>query len=124
DLTAAQPFAGVEELLEGLDRWAVCSNKVAAAGRAELERLGLTPEVAFFADDFDGPKQLAPVLDALGVAPGGAIYVGDTGHDRRCAQVVGATFALAGWNPRAEPQPGDHVLEKPLDLLDLLDGPR
>ena len=38
---SAQPFPGVVELVARLDRWAVCSNKHAESGRAELARLGL-----------------------------------------------------------------------------------
>ena len=103
-----------------LGRWAVCSNKHPRSGRAELARLGWEPEVALFADAFDGPKQLAPVLDALGTTAAEVVFVGDTAHDRGCARDVGATFALAGWNPRARPQAGDVVLARPAELLDLL----
>jgi HAD superfamily hydrolase (TIGR01549 family) len=120
DPGAAPPFPGVEELVSRLGRWAVCSNKHPRSGRAELARLGWEPEVALFADAFDGPKQLAPVLDALGTTAAEVVFVGDTAHDRGCARDVGATFALAGWNPRARPQAGDVVLARPAELLDLL----
>ena len=120
DVTAAQPFPGIPELLAGLDGWAACSNKVGRLARAELRRLGWTPEVAFFAEDFQGPKSLGPVLEALGVAADAILFVGDTAHDRRCASAVGAPFALAGWNPRARAESGDQVLHAPAALLDLL----
>jgi N-acetyl-D-muramate 6-phosphate phosphatase len=122
DETEAQPFPGATELLAGLDRWAVCSNKHPRAGRAELARLEWVPEVALFNDAFDGPKRLPPVLEALGLAPHEVVFVGDTAHDRVCAQEVGARFALAGWNPRTRPAPGDLVLGRPQDLLAVLDG--
>jgi phosphoglycolate phosphatase-like HAD superfamily hydrolase len=122
DDTLAGPFEGVEDLVARLDQWAVCSNKHQVAGRAELARLGWKPDVAMFADSFDGPKQLAPVLDALGLEAHHVIFVGDTEHDRRCAQDVGCTFALAAWNPRASALVGDVVLARPLDLLDHVDG--
>jgi phosphoglycolate phosphatase-like HAD superfamily hydrolase len=112
------PYAEVEDLVARLDRWAVCSNKHPLAGRAELARLGWKPDVVMFADSFDGPKQLGPVLDAIGAEPADVIFVGDTDHDRRCARDVGCRFALAGWNPRASAVPGDLVLRGPLDLLD------
>jgi phosphoglycolate phosphatase len=121
DNDLALPFAGVEELVARLDRWALCSNKHPRGGRAELARLGWTPEVAMFADSFDGPKHLGPVLDAIGLRPEEVIFVGDTEHDRRCARDIGCNFALAGWNPRASAVAGDHVRARPLDLLDLLD---
>lgn len=116
----ALPFAGVDELVARLDCWAVCSNKHQLAGKAELGRLRWEPEVAMFADSFDGPKELGPVLDALGVRPDDVIFVGDTDHDRRCAHDVGCAFALAGWNPRASAALGDHVLARPRDLLNHL----
>jgi phosphoglycolate phosphatase-like HAD superfamily hydrolase len=101
DTTVVRPFEGVESMLDGLGRWAVCSNKARASGLAELGRLGWEPEVAWFADDFGGEaKELAPVLSALGVDPGATMFVGDTEHDVRCAEVAGTAFAWAGWNPR------------------------
>lgn len=121
DADATAPYAGVEELVAGLGRWAVCSNKVARFGRVELARFGWHPEVARFADDFGGPKRLGPVLDALGIGAGAAIFVGDTPHDRVCAREAGVAFALAGWNPRAVAAPGDAVLRAPADLVDLLE---
>lgn len=124
DVSAAPPYPGVDELLSALPApWALCSNKVARYGRAEVERLGWHPQVALFADDFGGPKRLGPVVDALGLADASAVlFVGDTGHDRACAHEVGARFVLAGWNPRALAcaADGDVVLRDPLELLGLL----
>ena len=120
DDALALPFEGVDELVARLDRWAVCSNKHPLAGTAELARLGWQPEVAMFADSFDGPKHLGPVLDAIGVQPENVIFVGDTDHDRRCAREAGCAFALAGWNARASAVAGDLVLARPLDLCDHL----
>jgi HAD superfamily hydrolase (TIGR01549 family) len=122
DLEMAQPFPGVDEMLAALDRWAVCSNKLPVAGRHELNRLGWTPEVAFFTDAFGGPKHLGPVLAALGLDAADVVFVGDTAHDRTIAHAVGATFGLAGWNPRADASPGDVVLKAPADVIDLLES--
>lgn len=123
DLEMAQPFDGSHELIDSLDRWAVCSNKLEAAGTAELSRLGWRPELALFAEAFGGAgKTLGPVLAAMGLTAAQTIFVGDTLHDRRCATEVGCRFAWAGWNPRAEPTPGDEVLATPTDLLELLAG--
>jgi phosphoglycolate phosphatase-like HAD superfamily hydrolase len=120
DSAEVTAFPGVQDLVDRLDRWAVCSNKVRASGLLELEVLGWTPDVALFADDFGGPKRLPPVLDAMGVAGADVVFVGDTAHDRAVAAEVGARFALAGWNARAVPEPGDAVLASPIDLLALL----
>lgn len=123
DPTVAEPFPGILEVLHGLDRWGVASNKDRATGLRELGRLGLAPAAAFFSDDFGGgPKALGPLLAAMELDGEEAVYVGDTHHDRACALAVGATFALAGWNQRAEAQPGDVVLTTPTELLDLLAG--
>ena len=121
DDQASQPFAGVSELVSGLERWAVCSNKHAWAGRAELSRLGWEPELAMFSDAFGGPKRLGPVLEALDLRADEIVFVGDTGHDRQCAHEVSTRFVLAGWNPRAEPRAGDLVLAHPGELPGLLD---
>ena len=122
DVNLAQPYEGVDELIGQLDRWAVCSNKEVVSGRAELARLGWAPDIAMFADDFGGPKELGPVLHALGLLGRDVVFVGDTEHDRRCAGVVGCRFAVAGWNVRAGGLDGDVVLDRPLDLLDVLRG--
>ena len=123
DPTAAKPFPGVEELLLGLERWGLASNKERGSGLRELERLGWAPEVAFFSDDFGGKeKELPPLLAAMGLAADETVFVGDTRHDRACAAAVGLRFALAGWNPRAlaAAEPGDLVLQEPGDVLALL----
>jgi phosphoglycolate phosphatase-like HAD superfamily hydrolase len=123
DPGAAQPFPGVDDLIAQLDRWGLASNKERSSGREELERLGWSPEAAFFSDDFGGrEKQLDPLLAALGLDAGGIVFVGDTRHDRACAAAVGARFALAGWNSRARAgaEPGDTVLHDPGEVLDLL----
>jgi phosphoglycolate phosphatase-like HAD superfamily hydrolase len=121
DGAAAVPFDGVDAMVAQLDRWAVCSNKHASSGRTELARLGWKPETALFSDAFDGPKQLAPVLAALETNADNVVFVGDTDHDRRCAQAIGCQFALASWNPRARAASSDIVLRTPSELLRLLD---
>jgi HAD superfamily hydrolase (TIGR01549 family) len=118
DPEGAQPFDGVEELVGRLDRWGVCSNKHPDAGAAELARLGWRPTATAFA--LERPKELRAVLDQLGVGPDEVVYIGDTDHDREEASAVGCAFALAGWNPRSHPVPGDRVLTHPLEVLALL----
>lgn len=122
DEDVVQPYDEVEELIGRLERWAVCSNKHPVSAAGELARLGWKPEVALFTDAFEGrPKELQPVLDRLGVSAEEVLFVGDTDHDRRCAEAVGASFAWAGWNPRcAERSPAGVVLRSPLEVLRLL----
>jgi len=121
DTSSAQPFPGVESLVAAVPRWAVCSNKHPRSGRLELARLGWSPEGAWFADAFDGPKRLTPVLEGCGATPDRVLYVGDTDHDRACAAEVGCRFLLAGWNPRAARRPGDDVAEHPLEVIERVD---
>lgn len=115
-------FPGVDDVLNRLPRWALCSNKLRANGEAELARFGWSPACALFAEDFDGrSKHLAPVLERLDVDASDVVFVGDTAHDRVCALDAGARFALAGWNDRAVAVDGDIVLARPDDLLDVID---
>lgn len=120
DSSVASPYPGVDELLSELTRWAVVSNKDGPTGRKELARLGWSPEVALFSDDFGGAKDLARVLDRLGLGNNDIVYVGDTDHDRFCAERAGVAFALAGWNERVANGSGDVVLRRPIDVLGLL----
>ena len=119
DTTSAEPFSGVDELLRGLDRWSICSNKRGVCAERELSRLGWFPEVATFSDGSTA-KSLQRVLRALGVGGSDVLFVGDSEHDRICAEEGGAIFAVAGWNPRARSVEGGTMLEKPSDVLDLL----
>lgn len=123
DVREAMPFDGVADMLDALGEWSVCSNKARASAVAELDRLGWSPRVAWFADDFGGEaKSLRPVVDALGVGGSSVLFVGDTLHDQRCAEEVGARFAWAGWNPRTRAgSPSGIVLDRPVDVLGLLD---
>ena len=124
DPSLVHAYDGVDEMLRALPvPWAVCSNKVERFGRLELARLAWMPRVALFAEDFGGgPKRLGPVLAALGLEGGDVLFVGDTEHDAAVAEEVGATFALAAWNPRAAGlRDVEGVrLTTPSDLLGLL----
>lgn len=121
DGASATPYAGVDELVSSLESWAVVSNKDGPTGRRELAGLGWRPDVALFNDDFGGPKDLARVLDCLRLGPGDVVYIGDTDHDRLCAERAGVAFALAGWNERVTLRTGDVVLRRPSDVLGLLE---
>jgi HAD superfamily hydrolase (TIGR01549 family) len=123
DVELAQPFPGVTDLVAQFPRWAVCSNKHPSAGHRELARLSWRPDVAMFSDTFGGPKQLDPVLDALGLAPEDVVFIGDTAHDRVVAADAHVPFGLAAWNPRAVAEPGDVVLAAPSDALAFCESP-
>jgi phosphoglycolate phosphatase-like HAD superfamily hydrolase len=118
DPTTSKPFPGIDDLVSGLGVWGVCSNKHPESGASELARLGWHPTAVSWA--LASGKSLAPLLPQLDVEGPDLLFVGDTEHDRRAAQEVGARFALAGWNRRAEPGPGDLVLSEPAEVLDHL----
>ncbi len=121
DPVKARPFPEVAELLDSLDGYGICSNKDGRIGRLELKQWGWSPAVALFTEDFGGgPKSLVPVLDALGLAAGDVVFVGDTDHDRRSADAVGCRFILAGWNPRAAAVSADDTCASPADVAGLL----
>jgi HAD superfamily hydrolase (TIGR01549 family) len=118
DPTTTKPFPGIDDLVGSLDRWGVCSNKRPESGAAELHRLGWAPAAVSWATATG--KTLVPLLPQLGVDGTDVLFVGDTEHDRHCAAEVGATFALAGWNPRVVGRDGDLVLSTPAEVLDHL----
>ena len=122
DIAGRPPFPGVVELLVQPRSVGPGVEQGAASGRRELERLGWTPEVALFSDDFGGAREAArPAARQLDLTADEVVFVGDTAHDRACAAAVGARFALAGWNPCAgRRRTGRLVLLAPSDLLDLL----
>ena len=123
DAAAVAPFPGATELVGGLGWWAVCSNKHPLLGWPELRRLGWSPEVALFADAFDGgAKRLEPVIAALGVEASEVVFVGDTAHDRSTAETAGVSFVWAGWNPRTVPSGPYPVLSEPGELRELLEA--
>lgn len=124
DPELAQPWPGVHELISAVEArgvpWAVCSNKHPDGGDVEMAALGWRPAGVWWSDAFQGkPKRLGPVLEGLGVAASEVLFVGDTEHDLLAAREVGATFVLAGWNPRAsvEEVPASDVLARPSDVL-------
>lgn len=121
DTDSAQPFPGVDPVIARLGRWALCSNKHPRPAAVELVRLGWRPEVAMFADAFGWRhKELAPVLERMGLRADEVVMVGDSDGDVRVAAEVGCRFVWAGWNPRVRSaEPEGRVLERPDQLLDL-----
>lgn len=119
DTNVAQPFPGINALLERLPRWALFSNKPLSCAGPEISRLGWRPEVALYSEFFGGPKRLEPVLEQLELRADQVICIGDSEHDFACAKEAGAPFALAGWNERVTRNGGEVVLTDPIEVLDL-----
>ena len=68
------------------------------------------------------PEPLRMLLKRLEVAPGEALYVGDSVYDRDCAIAAGVDFALATWGSvQPEMENVTWRLHAPEDLLDIWD---
>lgn len=100
-------YPGVTETLGRLKesgyRLAVFSDKRQAFGDAELEQTGIGGLMDYSLFLVDGrpykpdPLGLLQVLDAMGVPPDQALYVGDTGDDMECAHRAGVKSGAALW---------------------------
>ena len=90
-------------------------------------------DAAIFDDDVRAPKPdphgLELALEALGVAPSAAVYIGDTRSDMQAAIAAGVRplAALWAWRPedrvrhaRRVEEVGARVLNRPADILDAL----
>lgn len=125
------PFPGIRELLPELRRRGVRLGTVTAMVRAEYVAgflpYGLDPwlDVSVCADETPRPKPAAdPLLAALArleVAPGAALYVGDTAVDWQCARAAGVPFALVRYGPVQESGVAAAIcLDSPEQLLTLV----
>lgn len=105
---AAERLPAADDLL-ALDRpAAVCSLNSEAACRAALERHGLLDAVeAVVGRDTVGPVKPDPApllaaVEALGVGPAEAIFVGNREKDAETASAAGTAFAYVGGNGPTE----------------------
>jgi phosphoglycolate phosphatase len=127
-------FDGVAELLAALERqqaaWGIVTNKVMRFTRPVVAGLGLERAgVVVAGDSTPHPKpHPAPLLaacDRLGLAPRQCVYVGDDLRDVESARAAGMASIAAGWgylgiDADVGSWQADAVVERPLDLLDLL----
>ncbi|MGK9167286.1 HAD-IA family hydrolase [Inquilinus limosus] len=105
-------------------RLGVCTNKPQALAEQVLDRLGLLAHLSAVvgADTTPhvkpDPRPLLHTLDALGAAPGEAVYVGDTGIDLACARAAGVPCRIVDWGTgRAVPVEDSTRLARFGDLL-------
>lgn len=93
-------------------------------GLLDYFRVVVTPEDVARAKPH--PEPVLRALDALGVAPGEAVFVGDSPHDVAAGRAAGTRTAGALWGPfpRAalEAERPDYLLAAPREVLCLLDG--
>jgi phosphoglycolate phosphatase len=131
-----RPYEGITETLDALRQrasLAVLTNKPLAATRRILAALDLT---TWFEEDTifggDGPFPRKPDPAALlqlcaraSVDKDAAMMVGDSAVDWRTARNAGTRICLARYGfgfrgfPQAELREGEHVIDRPADLLTL-----
>jgi len=68
------------------------------------------------------PDPLVACLEKLDVPYDSAIYIGDSIYDMQCAKSAGVKFALALWGSKTTVgfEKADYVLNKPMDILNLV----
>jgi phosphoglycolate phosphatase len=128
------PYDGVPELLGELTRrglpTAVLSNKPDDSTRTMVARLlpghrfrlvlGARPDVPIKPD----PAAALEIAEALGVPPGGFVYLGDTGTDMRTATAAGMYPVGALWGFRTADElsqaGAETLIDRPAHLLKLL----
>jgi phosphoglycolate phosphatase len=131
----SKPYDGIGQMLAGLKqrglRLAILSNKAHDFTRLCVQQLlgefsfnpvlGQREEVAKKPD----PAGALEVAELLGIPPKDFLYLGDTSIDMHTAKSAGmcAVGALWGFRTREEllKSGADHVLENPVDLLDLIE---
>jgi len=125
------PFPGATLLLDALAArgipLAICTNKPSRTLRPALEALGWADRFAVILapDDVPRPKpapdMLLAALDAMKVAPSGAVYVGDTPGDADAAARAGIAALHVSWG-YGVPTPRVPVANSPAAVADLV-GP-
>lgn len=129
---AALPYPGIETTLErlrGRVGLAVFTGANHAGALILLEATGLADHftVVVGGDEVErqkpAPDGVLLACRSLGVQPGGAAYVGDSPVDLEAARSSGARAVAAGWGHLySSDSPADLVLERPEDLLELVDA--
>jgi phosphoglycolate phosphatase len=127
------PYPGVVEALEAFRaaglRMAICTNKAEAPSRLVLDELDLAP---FFGTVIGGdslrrrkpdPEPVLVCLEGLGVAPGEALFVGDSRNDVLSAHAAGLPAVLipSGYGQAKEDDPTpDLVVEDMVGLARII----
>ena len=130
-------FPGIESVLRTLEergvRWGIVTNKHAWLTEPLLAELDLRRRAhcVVSGDSTAHPKpHPAPLIlacDRLSVAPGAAVYVGDSRSDIESGRAAGVTTVSAGWgylDPNDPPQrwEADVDIETPDELFDWVRG--
>jgi 2-phosphoglycolate phosphatase len=124
-----RPFPGLEPLVRALaGRQGIATNKPGHISRAVVERLGWSGLFAAHVGAGDVPRR-KPAPDALwmalevaGVAPGRAVFVGDSPIDVEAAAAAGLPCIAVSWGlrPRHELTGAKAVVDSPAELEEAL----
>lgn len=130
-----QLFAGIAELLDGLEKrgipWGIVTNKPARFTDPLIERLGLAQRAACIvsgdtcANAKPHPEPLLHAARQAGKDPAKSLYVGDAARDIEAARAAGMTalVALYGYldeTDRPHEWQADGAIESPLGVFDYL----
>ena len=130
-------FPGMAETLDSLDaaglRWGIVTNKMARFTDPLVHALGLDRRAACVVSGDTTPHAKPhpePLLHALRQSEYSArhaVYVGDDLRDVQAGQAAGMRTVIAAYGYLGDTKPvenwgADYVIERPADLLDLLDG--
>jgi pyrophosphatase PpaX len=127
-------FPGVVGMVQQVRAGGLATALVTSKNRSASERglalVGLsgTMDAIVTCDDVQRPKPDREPVDValarLDVAPGSAVFVGDSLHDLASGRAAGVRTAAALWGPftRADLEAGepDYWLEQPADLVNIL----
>ncbi len=123
-------FDGITKLLENLLRLDCEMGIVTSKTRKEYEhdfcQFGISHyfRTIVCADDTQVHKpNAAPLLKYTELSKtdhGKVLYIGDSEYDSECAENAGIDFALAVWGSRCKHIKADYFLERPADLLSVI----
>ena len=128
-------FDGMVEVLARLEaagmRWGIVTNKPGFLAEPLLEQLGLLRRSATLVsgdtlpERKPHPRPLLFAAEQLGMKPGQFAYVGDDTRDIEAGNAAGMTTVAAAYGfipPDEDPASwqADHLIEHPLELLNLL----
>lgn len=129
---STKPFAGVDQLLNGIEamglQWGIVTNRTTALTMPILEGLGYATRAACIVcgDTTDkqkpDPKPLLHACTLLKVAPKDCVYVGDALTDIIAGRAAGmrtiaAKFGFIEPNTPVANWQADHIVNNPLDIL-------
>jgi N-acetyl-D-muramate 6-phosphate phosphatase len=128
-------FSGIAELLDQLDGrqlpWGIVTNKPARFALPLMQALGLSRRAACIISGGDTthskphPEPLLAASNAIAIAPGECIYLGDDIRDVQASLAAGMKPVIARYGYLGSASPPEswgatHLIDHPRELLDYL----